>query len=88
MLRVEPTEELRPKDKEKPILKQKEWCTSLKEEDSPDIDIHIYNFFVAEGHYDLAKSFAQDAKLNSNSPPTQSLLSMKNPSNNGRSSRT
>lgn len=79
---------MRPKEKEKPLLKQKEWCASLKEEDSPDIDLHIYNFFVAEGHYDLAKSFALDAKLASTSPPTQSPPSTKSPSSSAPSSRT
>ena len=41
----------------------KEWAFGIKEEEPHNVHLHIYNFFISEGHYDLANTFAKEAKL-------------------------
>lgn len=41
----------------------KEWSSSIKEEENEALKMHFYNFFITEGHHDLAQSFAKEAGL-------------------------
>lgn len=49
--------------REKPKFRVKEWSTSIKEEENEALKMHVYNFFITEGHHDLAQSFAKEAGL-------------------------
>ena len=62
LLRSEQSED-RPKEKEKQSIKRKEWMQSMRQEEAPQVKMHVYNFFITEGHYDLAKTFAAEAGL-------------------------
>ena len=66
LFRSEPSEEVRPREKEKQTIKSREWMQSIRQEESPQIKMHVYNFFITEGHYDLATTFAKEAGLKSN----------------------
>lgn len=57
------------KARERPKFRTKEWSSNLREEESEEIKHHIYNFFITEGHYDLANTFAKESQLNSTNLP-------------------
>ena len=35
----------------------------VKEEGPKGLDLHIYNFLITEGHFDVAKTFAKEANI-------------------------
>ena len=39
-------------------ISKKEWAGMVKEEEPKGMDLHVYNFLVTEGHFDIAKTFA------------------------------
>lgn len=50
----EVAESVHSKSKELPSATKKEWALSTKEEEPEGLKIHIYNFLLTEGHFDIA----------------------------------
>ena len=49
--------------KELPHVARKEWAMSIREEEPEQLKLHVYNFLIMEGHFDVAKTFAEEAGL-------------------------
>lgn len=78
LIEREMTESVHSKSKELPSATKKEWALSTKEEEPESIKIHIYNFLLTEGHFDIAETFAEEAGLT----PKLVALYQSNPSTN------
>ena len=53
----------KPKKIEIPAVNRREWSQSLKDSEPPELKIHVYNFLITEGHFDIAETFAKESGL-------------------------
>jgi predicted transcriptional regulator len=52
-----------PKEKELPAVSRREWIHSINMTENDNLKIHVYNFLITEGHFDVAKTFAEESGL-------------------------
>jgi hypothetical protein len=41
----------------------KEWGSKIKDEEPESIKMHVYHFLITEGHFDIARTFAEEAGI-------------------------
>lgn len=44
-------------------ISAKEWGSKIKDEEPDSIKMHVYHFLITEGHFDIARTFAQEAGI-------------------------